>query len=199
MTNIYIEAKNKNTTEYVFIKSLLDHLCIDSSLYEIVPVNGKDNLQHMQVQFEQNTLLNGKNIIIFDADTPHTRGGFHSRLDQINQVVKDNKMTTEAIFLFPNNQDDGIFENLLEKLMLKETHQKWFDCYTDYEKCLGTDYISPNLKGRLFTYISSQKDLSNSKRKKLGQGQWLFEDTRFWNLDNAYLDPLKNFLLKHII
>ena len=198
MTNIYIEARNKNTSEYVFVESLLRYLGIDDALYQILPVNGKDNLKHMQVQFMQNTLLGGKNIIIFDADTPQTKGGYGARRDEIYQVLKDNGMIAEDLFLFPNNQDDGMFENLLEKLMLKETHKKWVDCYSDYEKCLGEDYLSPNLKGKLFTYISSQKDLSNSKRKKLGQGQWLFEDKRFWDFDNVYLDSLKRFLLEHV-
>lgn len=97
--------------------------------------------------------------------------GFSATLQRINQELQSNGMQADGIFLFPNNTDDGIFENLLEKLMQKETHEQWLHCYSDYETCLGNHYLTPNLKGKLFTYISAQKTLSNTQRNKLGSGQ----------------------------
>lgn len=55
----------------------------------------------------------------FDADTPATGYGFSATLQRINQELQSNGMQADGIFLFPNNTDDGIFENLLEKLMQK--------------------------------------------------------------------------------
>lgn len=94
--------------------------------------------------------------------------------------------------------DDGIFENLLEQLMQKAAHSRWVDCYNDYETCLGNQYLTPNLKGKLFTYISAQKTLSNTKRNKLGSGQWQFNDPQYWDLNVPALQPLKDFLSKNI-
>ena len=97
------------------------------------------------------------------------------------------------IFLFPNNRDDGDFETLISQLTQKEKHKRFFDCFEDYERCLGTDYLSPNLKGKLFTYISAMP-MSKTKRDRLGQGQWLFENNDYWNLESEALEPLKNIL-----
>lgn len=91
------------------------------------------------------------------------------------------------------NKDDGDFETLISKLVLSEKHKRFFDCYGDYEKCLGTEYVSPNLKGKLFTYISAIP-MSKSKRDRLGQGQWFFDNKDYWNLECEALDPLKKFL-----
>lgn len=107
-------------------------------------------------------------------------------------------MKIDDLFLYPNNQDDGVFENLLERLMQKEKHSRFFDCFTDYENCLGDEYVSPDLKGKLHTYMSAQKSLSNKERKNLGSGQWLFDDERFWNLDSEDLKPLREFFMSNI-
>ena len=101
--------------------------------------------------------------------------------------------------MFPHNHDDGIFENLLEELTLKDIHSKFFDCFNDYELCIGDNYLSPDIKGKLHTYMSAQKDLSNTQRKALGSGQWLFDDSRFWNLDVVELEPLKDFLMTNVL
>lgn len=58
---------------------------------------------------------------------------------------------------------------------------------------MGTDYLSPNLKGKLFTYISAMP-MSKTKRDRLGQGQWLFENNDYWNLESEALEPLKDYL-----
>ena len=68
------------------------------------------------------------------------------------------------------------------------------DCFSDYEACLGSQYISPNLKGKLHTYISFMKKLTGGQRKKLGQGEWLFDREEFWDLKSPYLQPLVDFL-----
>lgn len=50
----------------------------------------------------------------------------------------------------------------------------------------------------MHTYISAQKTLSNTQRNKLGSGQWLFNDARYWNLNAEALKPLKDFLTTYI-
>lgn len=179
MTQIFIEARYEKTSEYVFLNTIIKDLGFSEEQYKIICVGGNSNLVKAANKFKENTIEGGKNLIIFDADTPATGYGFSATLQRINQELQSNGMQADGIFLFPNNADDGIFENLLEKLMQKETHEQWLHCYSDYETCLGTHYLTPNLKGKLFTYISAQKTLSNTQRNKLGSGQWLFNDAQY--------------------
>ena len=172
---------------------------ITPETYELVPLNGKDNLSKAANQFQLNSLEGGRNLIIFDADTVATHGGFSRRLAEIQSIIEKYELQVYGVFLYPNHHDDGIFENILENILRQDLHQHWLDCYSDYEKCLGNDYLTPNLKGKLFTYISAQKDISNTKRNKFGQGCWLFDNSSYWNLDSPYLGPLKDFLLKHLL
>lgn len=198
MTRIFIEAKSDKTSESVFIHTLLKYLHKDESTYEVVHVDGKDNLVHQKVKFQENSICGGRNIIVFDADTKNTKGGYSTTLERITNTFNSD-VNIDDIFLYPNNHDDGIFENLLEYLTLKDVNKKFFDCFSDYEACLGDDYISPDIKGKIFTYMSAQKSLSKTQRKKLGSGQWLFDDTRYWNLDVEELKPLKDFFNANVL
>lgn len=196
-TRIFIEAKHEKTSESVFLSTLLKVIGKNQDDFELVPVDGKDNLRNLKVKFLENTLEGGRNLIIFDADTKETSGGFDSTRKRILSTFGD-EVTIDGLFLFPNNHDDGIFENLLEQLMQKEYHKVFIDCFSDYEKCLGDKYVSPDLKGKLHTYMSAQKDLTNKQRKSLGSGQWLFDDSRFWDLESEALNPLRLFLNSNV-
>ena len=199
MTRIFVESKHDKTTESVFLRTLIKVLDIDESRYELMHVNGKDNLINNENHFRENTLSGGRNIIIFDADTQATGCGFAATKDRILNHTFPADVRIDDLFLFPNNHDDGIFENLLEHLTLKDKNKKFFDCFRDYELCLGDDYYTPDLKGKLHTYMSAQKSLSNRKRNGLGSGQWLFDDSQYWNLNSEYLQPLKDFLLRNLL
>lgn len=198
MTRLFIEAGHEKTPEYVFLDTLIQDLGFTQEQYKIICIGGKNNLVNAANKFKENTLEGEKNLIVFDADTPATGCGFQATLQRIQQELENNEMQADGIFLFPNNADDGILENLLEQLMQKKTHSHWVDCYNDYEFCLGDQYLTPNLKGKLFTYISAQKTLSNTKRDKLGRGQWQFNDPKYWDLNVPALQPLKDFLSKNI-
>lgn len=196
-TRIFIEAKYEKTSESVFMSTLLGVLGKSQNDFELVHVGGKDNLKNAKVKFMENTLEGGKNLVVFDADTKENGGGFESSLKRILSTFGDD-VSIDGVFLFPNNHDDGIFENLLEQLMQKENHKVFIDCFSDYEKCLSDKYVSPDLKGKLHTYMSAQKVLTKKQRNALGQGQWLFDDSRFWNLEADALKPLKEFLLMNV-
>lgn len=192
MIKIFLETGKNTTSEYVFIRTLLSSMGFDKEKYDIECVNGKDNLKNASTLMKGNTIQGGTNLIVFDADTVLNSGGFDKRKAELEQKLKDLDINAK-LFLFPNNKDDGDFESLLEELVQKNTHQKFFDCYGDYETCLGNLYQSPNRKGKLHTYISAQKDLTKKERSHLGEGEWLFNDSRFWNLEAEYLTPLKQF------
>ena len=200
MTHIYLETKGENTSEYVFITTLLGILGKgkDKVDFFIECINGKDNLSHIAPKMQAATAEGDRNIVVFDADFPHNHGGFHTRWNDLQQKFGQLNVTVDDLYLYPNTGDDGDFETLLEKLTRKDLHALFFDCYGDYEKCLGNKYVHPNLKGKLHTYISAQKTLTNSQRRGLGSGQWQFNDVRYWDLNNTALQPLKDFLMKNV-
>lgn len=192
MIRIFIESKNRSTPEYKFVDTLLKHMGINQASYEIIPLNGKDTLHLAKNQFLQNTAEGGRNIIIFDADSEENLGGFRQRKDDLESKLKKLDITAE-LFLWPNDNEDGDFETLLESIARKDLHKQFFDCFNDYEACLGRVYLKPNRKGKLHTYISSMK-LSNSQRRSIGSGEWLFENDTLWNLEAPSLTPIKEFL-----
>ncbi|ERJ77108.1 hypothetical protein J5A56_06890 [Prevotella melaninogenica] len=195
MTYIFLETGKPATSEAVFIKTLIENLGYNMSSNKVEFVNGYKNLINVIPTIKARCAEDGKVIIIFDADSPGNNGGYYTRREEIEKILDENNTQAE-LFLFPNNDEDGDFETLLEHLMQKTKHAKMLDCYTDYENCLGNDYVHPNLKGKIFTYISAMK-MTNSKRRKLGNGEWMFDNAEYWNLESDYLKPLKEFLQQH--
>ena len=154
MINIYLESKNRSTPEYVFVNTLLHFMNIDPDQFTIVPINGKDNLRNSRNQFLQNTAEGGINLIVFDADSPENLGGYNRRKAEIQNTLLEFGIDSE-IFLFPDNNNDGDFESLLETVARGDIHEPFFGCFNDYELCLGDRYVHPNRKGKLHAYITS--------------------------------------------
>lgn len=195
MTYIFLETGKPATSEAVFIKTLIENLGYNISSNKVEFVNGYKNLVNVIPTIKARCAEGGKVIIIFDADSLGNNGGYETRKKEIEEVLGENNAQAE-LFLFPNNEEDGDFETLLEHLIQKEKHTQMLDCYADYETCLGNDYVHPNLKGKIFTYISAMK-MSSSKRRKLGNGEWMFDNAEYWSLESDYLKPLKAFLQQH--
>lgn len=195
MTYIFLETGKPATSEAVFIKTLIENLGYNISSNKVEFVNGYKNLVNVIPTIKARCAEGGKVVIIFDADSLGNNGGYETRKKEIEEVLGENNAQAE-LFLFPNNGEDGDFETLLEHLIQKEKHTQMLDCYADYETCLGNDYVHPNLKGKIFTYISAMK-MSSSKRRKLGNGEWMFDNAEYWSLESDYLKPLKAFLQQH--
>ena len=176
-------------------KTLIENLGYNISSNKVEFVNGYKNLVNVIPTIKARCAEGGKVVIIFDADSLGNNGGYETRKKEIEEVLGENNAQAE-LFLFPNNEEDGDFETLLKHLIQKEKHTQMLDCYADYETCLGNDYVHPNLKGKIFTYISAMK-MSSSKRRKLGNGEWMFGNAEYWSLESDYLKPLKAFLQQH--
>lgn len=196
MIKIFIESKNSQTPEYNFLETILRVFGYNSQPSIIVPLNGKDTLDLARNQFIQNTVEGGTNLIIFDADTAINGGGYNIRRQEIETKLRDLHIQAD-IFLWPDNCNDGDFETLLESIARKDLHERFFGCFNDYELCLGDEYLCPNRKGKLHTYITSMK-LTNKQRNKIGAGHWLFENKDLWDLDSVNLTALKKFLSKYL-
>lgn len=201
MNRIFIESKKKETPESNFLKAVLERFFSEKE-YSISFLDGVANLFNStnvnQMRVDAEEMIN--DIVIVDADTTEKQWGFSRRFDDINN--NRTKLSLNfSLFLFPNNEDDGDLEVLLESLVQRDKHKLFFDCFQDYESCVSCKkdsdgkpmYIAPNRKGKLFTYISSMR-MNRSCRNKLGQGDWQFLNEDYWSMDSPGLKPLISFL-----
>lgn len=205
MTKIFIEARNKNTAEYHFIKTILD-IFFPEKYVDFIFMNGIGNLFKEtitnQISLAQE---NGEQVIVLaDADTKAKGYGYAKRKAEI-----DKGMTAHALsfpyFLYPDNQNDGDVEVLMEKATRHDLHSTFFDCFEDYENCVSgvkdesgePKYNVPDLKGKLHTYMSAQK-LPSKLRDRFGSDDWLFDNKDYWNMDVEALQPLKDFFTTNL-
>lgn len=206
MNRIFIEAAKEETSECNFLKVLISKH-FPSAEVEFVTMKGVDNLfnesilNHMRFAANEGDCV----MVLLDADTVEKGWGFAKRQKDVTDKMKANGVSF-PFFLYPNNCDDGDVEALMESIARKERHQTWWDCFNDYETCVGgclddegkSKYLVPNRKAKLYTYINSQQ-LSRKLRDKLGSGNWLFDDERFWDMESEELKPLLDFLKAHIV
>ena len=192
---IFLETGKKTTPEFVFIKTLLEKIGKPVTDDNIARLGGWTNLEKIFSQQSQKPDVE-KILIVFDADSAENGGGFASRRKELEGIINGNPKA--KLFLFPNNSDDGDFETLLNRIVNLADNERFFDCFSDFEKCLGGAYLHPNLKAKLYSYINLQKELSTQERDRLGRGEWLFEDKRFWDLEHPALDALKSFFKENL-
>ncbi len=201
MNKIFIEAQKKDTSECNFLKTILTKNFPDKTV-EFVCMNGIGNLFNESILNQmQQAIEDGDSVIVLlDADTMAKGYGFAARKNEV-----EDKMSAKGVrfplFLYPNNGDDGDIETLMEQLARKDIHQIWWDCFEDYEKCIGDAkdengapcYNLPNRKAKLHTYINSQQ-LKSKQRFKLGSGNWLFDNINYWDISRQEIQPLIEFL-----
>ncbi len=208
MTKIFIEAKSNKTSEYHFLQAIIS-IFFPAIEVEFIFMDGIGNLYNEtnlnQIKLAQET---GEQVIVFaDADSVAKGYGYVKRKKEI-----DNGIATNAVsfpyFIYPNNQDDGDVETLMEAAALYAPNKIFFDCYEDYETCLKgvkdsngeSIYNVPSLKGKVYAYAAAQTiyDTQQKQRipliKKMGCGDWLFNNKSYWNLYVDALQPLKDFL-----
>ncbi len=201
MVHFFIESKNESTPEYVFVNKYVKR-CRPELEFDIIPIDGIGNLfnnSNMNLM-RLHSAKREKDIVIVDTDFPKNGGGYADRKKHIEEQAVSESVAFN-LFLFPNNSDDGIFENLLETIARKDKHKLFFDCFSDYENCMKSQkdcdgnpvYQVPNLKGKLHTYINAVP-MAQKVRNKLGRGDWQFENNEYWDLNSPALEPLKCFL-----
>lgn len=209
MVKIFIEAEDKNKPESGFLCAILNMMGIVPEAYEIMSTGGytnlmdSDNTSNIGIM-QANTDAGGKNIVIFDADSPKNNGGFAKRQEELLQK-RDELGLDFDLFLWPDNQHDGDVEVLMETTARKDLYPEFFDCFAKYEQCIlqrknaqgAPLYTTPNLKGKLHTYFNALP-ISKSKKNKFGHGEWCWNDRTIWDLNADSLEPIKSFLSKYL-
>ena len=197
---IFIEAKDKRTPEAQFLHTILAKYFPDKE-YDFICMDGEANLKkEANISHFQSHTDEGDNCLcIMDADTLAKGWGFAKRSSDVAEFRQTNGLSFE-LFLYPDNATDGDVEMLMESLARRDLHATVFDCFEDYEACVGGKkdaagnpvYNTPNRKGKLHTYINAIK-LNKAQRDKLGSGQWRFDDPDLWDLTRNELQPLLEF------
>lgn len=197
MVTIIIEDK-KDGKDSKFIDTLIDKIFGIKPEYEIISGGGYTNLSKITRTLEQNQDMGIKNIFIYDADTQNNKGGFEERKKYLKDTLNSLNIQYE-LFLLPNNQDEGCFETLYEKI-INPKHKGIIDCFNKYENCLKQYkdneieiYQTPNQKAKMYAYIES------FKKSGFASNDYKFDNPEYWNLENEYLEPLNLFLKANLI
>ena len=145
-------------------------------------------------------------LIIFDADASaeDTRGEISNELAAID--IPSNQY---SLFLFPNNQDAGDLETLLEHI-IPPKNQPIFRCWEQYEECLrhnATPLVRPTplpplttpaRKTKIYGYLEALLGTSKAEKKKIKEASREYRNAEHWDLNANYLNPLKLFLQPHL-
>lgn len=194
----------KTTNEQNFVENFIMHHFPQAKIgedFEVIGIEGKDNLANSVLPFKENTINGGKNLLIFDADTIENGGGFISRKTELLRKKVELDIEFE-LFLWPNNQDDGDFESLLMQ-MINKKHRCLLNCFEKFENCIRSNdpenrkYDTPGRKAAVYTYISMMKK-TQSQEAELKKGIWMFDQKDYWDLDAEYAKPMKD-LVKSLI
>ena len=206
------EIKIMGKAVKIFVEGIADVKFISDYISHIIPkieTIGKEtiidssgwtnNRETSQNLMQQNTDNAGINLVIFDADNE-----FEKRVKELEEWKKSASLSFE-IFLFPNNKEAGALENLLEEIIL-DNNKPIFDCWNGYESCLKSKTIEgrkepltvPAKKTKIYGYLETLLGTTKKEKEKIKEKNRDYKNTAHWNLDSAHLEPLKDFLLKHI-
>ena len=187
-----------------FIRELIKRVFGQDMLEDIriIDTNGYTALGLNQPLFQETTDAGGVNLVIYDAVAANNGGGYQNRYEYL--MSEKQKLGLEFnLFLFPNNQDEGMFETLLESIV-NETHKSLIGCFEGYLNCVnengkanGIDYTLPAQKAKMFAYIESIMSPGEFKTARNKQS-WGYSNDDIWDFDSPHLDSLKDFLRAHI-
>lgn len=177
-------------------------LVIRNDEIEIVPIDGCKKINNIVIKqlFTNNTELGGKNLLIFDADFTGVNGnnGFNNCNNTIENLKKHEKYPIDFFhFLWPDNTNDGLFENLLEKIIPNEKLSV-INCIESSQTCLKA------LSGQHQIKVPGVKEKINSYLHLFSQSTKLIDrryNSDFWHLSPSEcgeLQMFKEFLSAHL-
>ena len=147
-------------------------------------------------QMQMNTDQGGVNLVIFDADDD-----YKTRWEELSSLKEQYGVEFE-LFLFPNNQDAGALEDLLENI-INLNNRPILDCWENYEEELRRLEIpgrtpppltTPAKKTKIYGYLEALLGESKKEKKMIKEIERNYENPLHWDLDAEYLERLKEFI-----
>lgn len=152
-------------------------------------------------QMQMNTDQGGVNLVIFDADDD-----YKTRWEELSSLKEQYGVEFE-LFLFPNNQDTGALEDLLENI-INPNNRPILDCWENYEEELRKLEIpgrtpppltTPAKKTKIYGYLEALLGESKKEKKMIKEKERDYKNASHWDLDAEYLERLKEFLSENLI
>ena len=152
-------------------------------------------------QMQMNTDQGGVNLVIFDADDD-----YKTRWEELSSLKEQYGVEFE-LFLFPNNQDTGALEDLLENI-INSNNRPILDCWENYEEELRKLEIpgrtpppltTPAKKTKIYGYLEALLGESKKEKKMIKEKERNYKNASHWDLDAEYLERLKEFVGKNLI
>lgn len=153
------------------------------------------------LQMQMNTDQEGVNLVIFDADDD-----YKTRWEELSSLKEQYGVEFE-LFLFPNNQDTGALEDLLENI-INPNNRPILDCWENYEEELRKLEIpgrtpppltTPAKKTKIYGYLEALLGESKKEKKMIKEIERNYENPLHWDLDAEYLERLEEFVGKNLI
>lgn len=150
-------------------------------------IGGWTNVQNVLPNIQSTLDDGGKVLVVFDADSePDTRR------EEILDLLGKGLVNSSDVFLFPDNQQEGDLETLLENIIV-DNNKFVFCCWSKFMDCLTKNDREqkmrlPNRKAKIFDYVSLLGRKAQEKDRN-------YKDSSLWNLDAPYLEPLRDFLV----
>ncbi len=194
---LILEEENKMEVK-IFVEGYCDKRLIEDYIshlklqkgFEVIYTGGKDKIKTQIPTIKKFNDQEHKVAVIFDSDK-----NFKNRLADLEKLKNENEIIFD-IFLFPNHKDAGTIEDLLLNIY-NPIYQPVFDCLDAYEKCLTKNgqYKVPIKKGKIYGFLDAVLPIEEEDKVKDNKREFIGND--YWLLDNAYLKPLEEFLLKY--
>lgn len=176
---VFCEGKSDRT----FLDCVTHRMKIEN--LEMIPIEGGVSHLHMVAPQIRRRHDEGRRVaVILDANSDPV-----DRQETLDDALAQLELTVFDTFLLPNNRDPGRLEDVLEGLAV-EDHRAIYDCLASYEKCLmdsAPEYHPPHAKGKIYAYCEALGIETRDRERD-------YTDNRYWNLEAAELEPLKQFL-----
>ena len=169
----------------------------------IIHTGGYKNLADEVIlrQMQMNTDQGGVNLVIFDADDD-----YKTRWEELSSLKEQYGVEFE-LFLFPNNQDTGALEDLLENI-INPNNRPILDCWENYEEELRKLEIpgrtpppltTPAKKTKIYGYLEALLGESKKEKKMIKEKEREYGNALHWDLDAEYLERLEEFIGGNLI
>ncbi|MDR0568060.1 MAG: hypothetical protein LBG87_02505 [Spirochaetaceae bacterium] len=191
-----------------FLKDYLSYITPDFEITKelIEKTDGWTNINSQEGKGEgirnrmrQNSDNGGVNLVIFDADKDFT-----NRKREI-EAWRNTYNVTFELFLFPDNQNVGALEDLLEKIII-DTNKPIFDCWNGFEICLQENASKkmdkrltlPAKKTKIYAYLEVLLGKTKKEKERIKERERDYKNNEHWDLNSEFLISLKEFLLTYI-
>lgn len=202
---VVVEGKHDRNFLITYLEFLEKgaHLKYPIEDYDIVESGGKDSLKNNNDSEIKKRIQKGEKIlIIFDADNSYeeSKQNIEKQLKELFKElgVEAKEKENYDIFLMPNNKDKGTLEDLFEKIAKCKDVLKCFDKYCKCIKIVQKKSMQEKESIEVQIQLSRKKTKIYAYFEALGcikkKGKKFKIDDRFFDLENEYLKPLKNFL-----